>query len=438
MSLNSLLISIRIILERLRQAFKSQYFGFICGHSYLEPTDLYQLELMVGTKDESVVAKFEQKFAQIIGQGDAISYAAARMGFYELLNVLKIGKGDEVILLGSTCAVMASAVLRTGATPIYADIDPDTFGSSCKAIEVCITSRTRMIVAQHSFGIPCDVEPIANLAKLRGIFLLEDCALTLGSQINGKVVGNFGDAALFSTDHSKPINTLIGGIIYTNNKDLSSLLRISQEDCQELSVIRQKALWRRLLLEAKFFTPERFGLIGIIELYLSLKRKIILTEGDFLVDDFGLNTQKSYPYPAKMPTFLAALGLIEVMRWPQVANERKLILTLLLNEIDKSKLSIYISPVYKNKTLEIIPLRFVWSQPNGILIRNKCSSFINVTETWFMSPVVASKFPLQTFGYYVGSCPISERLGPGMVNIPCTYDKRNTKKLINRLLNIYN
>ena len=104
-------------------AFKSPFFGFIEGHAYLKKNELNHIKKLVGKEDNDTVANFEIQFAKLIGNGDAIAYAAARMGFYNLMQVLEIGEGDEVILLGSTCAVMSTAVIQTGATPIYSDVD---------------------------------------------------------------------------------------------------------------------------------------------------------------------------------------------------------------------------------------------------------------------------------------------------------------------------
>ena len=144
---------------------------------------------------------------------------------------------------------MANAIIRAGASPVYADIDPETFGSSAKAIKKVLTSQTKMIVAQHSFGIPCDIQPIVELAQAKNIFLLEDCALTLGSKLNNVVCGNFGNAALFSTDHSKPLNTLTGGLIYTQKKSLYKKLKAVQKNVPPLAKSKQHALWKQLLFE---------------------------------------------------------------------------------------------------------------------------------------------------------------------------------------------
>jgi perosamine synthetase len=421
---------IRQALISAQQAFKSPYFGFIQGHIHLVKNGTDEIKKLVGVEANQVVIDYEKRFAKLIGDGEAVSYAAARMGFYELMRLQGIGRGHEVILLGATCAVMVNAVMRAEATPIFSDIDPNTFGSSCHSIKASISSKTRMIVAQHSFGIPCDIEPIVKLAKENNIFLLEDCALTMGSKINGISVGNFGDAALFSTDHGKPLNTLIGGLIYTRNKNLADSLRISQLGCPELSLARQKALWRRLLLEAKYCVPLRYGRMSLLDMIRSCKKKLINAEGDFLSEDFGLGRHSSYPYPAKLPAFLAALGLIEISRWTKVANERSILLIELINVLDDSLGESSLPNAYRNKALQIVPLRLVWSCSDGVNIRKAIQHFIHVPWTWFLQPIIATNESLENFGYKFGSCPISEQVGPNMVNIPCIFGGQDGDKLI--------
>lgn len=433
MSIRSIFNKTWEVAARTQQAFRSPYFGFVQGHAYLGFDQIEQISQKVGVEDAALVAEFERDFAQLVGPGQAISYATARMGFYEIMRLQGISRGDEVILLGATCAVMVNAVLRTGATPVFADIDPDTFGSSCVAIEGCVSPRTRMIVAQHSFGIPCEIETIVNFAKAKRIFLLEDCALTLGSKVNNVAVGNFGDAALFSTDHSKPLNTLTGGLIYTQNSELAQQLRLSQALCPDLSAARQEALWRRLLLEARYCVPERYGRMGLIDLFSLIKNKLTNAEGDFLADDSGASADSAYPYPARLPAFLAAIGLIEVRRWAKVAEMRKANLARLLNVVVQSNSATYLPAAYMNKSLEIVPLRFAWSDTAGDNVRRKFQSFIHVSWTWFMAPIIATKESLEMLGYQPGACPISERIGVNMVNIPCVFDEDSMRKLISVL-----
>jgi perosamine synthetase len=413
---------------------KTPYFGFIQGHDYLASGDLDKIQQWVGKDNLAIIEEFEQGFARIVGEdGRTVSFASGRMGFYALMKIEGIGVGDEVVLQGATCSVMVNAVLRIGASPIYADIDPDTFGSSALAIEKVLTLKTKMIVAQHSFGIPCDIQPIVELAKIKGIFLLEDCALTLGSNIDGVVCGNFGDAALFSTDHSKPLNTLTGGLIYTQKISLFKQLQAIQKDSASLSKEKQKALWQQLLYERKYCRPDRYGRMQLITAFRS---KLKVNENPFLDEDFGTNTSTNttYPYPAKLPSFLAALGLQEIKLWEETAKLRKELLQKLLNIIgDNSNQGI--PSAYFDSSKSIIPLRLAWAPKNGDNFRRKLSNFICTSWTWFMQPVVATTEPLDEFCYKKGDCPVSEKLGPSMVNLPCNLSSGWSKVLYEQLEN---
>jgi len=418
------------LLSDLCCSFRRPYFGFISGHSYLSTNDLKELRKLVGCNDELKVIEFEHAFAKLVGDGEAFSYAAARMGFYDLLKLLNVSSGDEIILPGATCAVMVNAVLKIGATPVYADIDPKTFGSSLAGISACISQNTRMIVAQHSFGIPCDIKPIVQLAKAKNIFLLEDCALALSSKLEGIKVGNFGDAALFSLDHSKPINTITGGIIYARDPALCDSLRNAKIHHESLPHSRQAALWQRFMVERFFCNSRQYGMIGLANLTLSIFRRLFRCSGDFLLDEFSSNTNSSYPYPAKLPLFLAIIGMHEIKRWDITAINRIHLMTQIIDEFKSTPLLEKLPAAYKNCHLEIVPLRFVWADPNGPLVRTSLKNFIQVNWTWFLTPIISTSEPLANFNYHDYSCPISERIGPQMVNIPCNLSLNDSVKLI--------
>lgn len=418
------------LMRALSRFYKNPYFGFVQGHSYLTKSDLQQIHGLVGVSATDIAAEFEANFARLVGDGSAVSFAAGRMGFYALMKTQGVGVGDEVVLPGATCAVMVNAVLRTGAKPVFSDIDPETFGSSAQPIECCLTSRTRMIVAQHSFGIPCNINPIVVLARSRNIFLLEDCALSLGSTIDSVAVGNFGDAALFSTDHGKPLNTLTGGLVYTRGIELANKLIAAQAAAPDLPVAKQQALWERFLIERRCCRPAGYGRMGVIDLIGAIRSKLFKHTDPFLSEDFGDASCSSYPYPARLPGFLAAVGIHEIKRWPQMAADRKELLRGLLEAAENSGMRPYIPKSYLNKRLEIVPLRFAWSQSDGASARDRLSRFVHVAWTWFLQPIVATSEPMESFGYKKGTCPISERIGPGMVNLPCNLSRDDSKQLV--------
>ena len=108
------------------------------------------------------------------------------MGVYKIINFLNIKKRQEIIILGATCSVMINAIKRKEATQIYSGININTIGSDHASIEKLINQKIKTIIAQYSFGILCDIDPIVDIAKQNNIFLLEYCALNLGSNHKNK------------------------------------------------------------------------------------------------------------------------------------------------------------------------------------------------------------------------------------------------------------
>jgi dTDP-4-amino-4,6-dideoxygalactose transaminase len=423
------------IANKIIISLKTQYFGFVRGHSNYNKNELFSIKKLINTGDEEIINDFEQKFSNIIGHGNSVSFSSGRMSFYALMQALGIKAGDEIVLLGHTCSVMPNAVWRMGGTPIFADIDPNTFGSSAFEIEKVITPKTKMIVIQHSFGIPCNIEPIVKLAKSKGIFLLEDCAISVGSKVKGIQIGNFGHAALFSIDHSKPINAIIGGLIYTkNNKELYNKLKEIQKDSDELPKKRQKALWEKFLFERKYYNPENYGKSFLIDKI----NRYIYREGDsYLTDDYTKTASSSYPYPAKLPPFLAKLGLLELERWEGEKRRRQELLKSFIELSTSSGLRDFLPPPYFDQDLNIIPLRFVYTHPDADIIRKKMSKFIDTSWFWFAKPIVACKDP-RDLGYVNGSCPTSEKVGKEIINWPCVYNDANNNVLLAQFRKVNN
>ncbi len=407
------------------------FYGFIEGHWRLTNQFIRDVENELLFPSNIFVENFERKFSELIGDGECVAFASGRMSFFALLKALKVSTGDEVILLGFTCSVMVNAVIRTGAKPVFSDIDVNTFGSSVKSIENCISSNTKVVVAQHSFGIPCEIERIRELTINNNIFLVEDCAISLGSKVKGKSIGDFGDASLFSTDHSKPINTFTGGLIYSKNSLLIEKLRFIQNQSPDLSIKKQIAIFKRLKIERKFSNPKRY--YNLIR--LNLIYHLIGGTSPFLDQDFGVreNLKCDYPYPAKLPSFLAKIGIEQVENWDLVSKERKMNFSAIIEVIKNSNSSKFLPNAYFDTNLNIIPLRVVWSESNGPNIREKLSSFLHVEWTWFLFPIIVTKESLENYGYFSGMCPNSESLGIGMINIPCNHHKADVKLLCEKI-----
>ena len=418
--------------------------GFVRGHEYLTEREVSHIRLVLNSRDgEEVVREYENQLAALIGPGRGVSFAAGRMAFYAVLKALGVGSNDEVILPGFTCSVMPNAVWRTGARPVFADIEAETFGSCASGIVPKITSRTKAVVAQHSFGIPCNIPEIVEVCRKRGIALIEDCAITLDSAYDEKKVGNWGDAAIFSTDHSKPLNTLVGGFFYTRDETLSEKVRTTCEAAPQLSQDHQSRLFQQFLLERQYYQPENYRRRLALHYLRKLSKKIWRTGNQpvFMEKDYNKPlpnyAEAEYPYPAKMPPFLSRLGLIELARWGQESLRRKELLKDYLCLTRGGGLGHYLPKAYENRHLDIVPLRFVFTHPEAKKLTRKMSKFIDVSWTWFRRPIICTD-SIEAFGYANGSCPKAERIGSEIINWPCVISKEWRQLLLENYKNLVN
>jgi dTDP-4-amino-4,6-dideoxygalactose transaminase len=154
---------------------------------------------------------------------------------------LGIGKDDEVILPTLTFAATQNSVTYCGATPVLADIDPDTFNISINSIKKKITTKTKAIIVVHYGGQACDMDKIISLAKKHNLFIIEDCAHALGSKFGNKFCGNIGIAGCFSFYPTKIITTAEGGMVSTNNLQQSQQIKLLRSQGLSINpVLREK------------------------------------------------------------------------------------------------------------------------------------------------------------------------------------------------------
>lgn len=164
--------------------------------------------------------KFEQSFAEYHGMRHGIALANGTLALELALLGLGIGPGDDVITTCRTFIASASCIVRVGARPVLADIDPNTQNITVETIKKVLTSQTKAIVVVHLAGWPCDMPAIMAFAKENNLKVIEDCAQAHGAKINGKLIGSFGDMSAFSFCQDKIMSTGgEGGILLTNDTE---------------------------------------------------------------------------------------------------------------------------------------------------------------------------------------------------------------------------
>jgi dTDP-4-amino-4,6-dideoxygalactose transaminase len=167
--------------------------------------------------------EFEKEFAAWCGNSHAVALANGTVALDVALKALGIGVGDEVVVTPRTFIASISCVVNAGATPVFADVDPNSGNISAETIAPVITGKTKAIIPVHLGGFPCDMNPIMDLAEKHGLKVIEDCAQAHGARYKGRSVGSIGHIGAWSFCQDKIMTTGgEGGMVTTNDPDLWS------------------------------------------------------------------------------------------------------------------------------------------------------------------------------------------------------------------------
>jgi dTDP-4-amino-4,6-dideoxygalactose transaminase len=176
------------------------------------------------TNNGPYVQEFEQKICELIGVRNCIVICNATIALEITIRALEL-KG-EVIVPSFTFVATAHALQWQEITPVFCDIDPETHNLDPRMVQKMITPRTSGIIGVHVWGRPCAVEPLEEIAQRNGIKIMYDAAHAFGCSYKAKMIGNFGEAEVFSFHATKFLNTFEGGAIVTNNDDLAKKIRL--------------------------------------------------------------------------------------------------------------------------------------------------------------------------------------------------------------------
>lgn len=166
------------------------------------------------------IKRFETTFAEYIGVKHAMSTSSCTGALHIALAALGIGPGDEVIVPDITWVATANAVVYVGATPVFADVDAESWCMDPSSFESLITPRTKAVIPVHLYGHPAPVDKIVAIARKHKLYVIEDAAPAIGAECNERKVGTFGDFATFSFQGAKLAVTGEGGMLVTNNDEL--------------------------------------------------------------------------------------------------------------------------------------------------------------------------------------------------------------------------
>jgi dTDP-4-amino-4,6-dideoxygalactose transaminase len=280
------------------------------------------------------IREFEAALRARQGGGHAVSTSYGRMAAYYILKALDLPPGAEVIFPALTFWVVPEMARALGLRPVFVDVDPVTFNLRPDALERAITPRTRAVVPTHIYGLPCDMDEIMTLARAHGLRVVEDCAHSLGSTYHGQPVGTFGDAALFSFQVLKPLNTCGGGLAFTRDEELGRRIRALAEaepwpsEARVLKRIRLGKL-ERALMKPQVFSFSIFPILWTAS-FFKARPDVYLWEKVRPLAPFPA------PYLERYSNVQAALGLAGLQRiddWTRVTREHAAFMSAALGEL---------------------------------------------------------------------------------------------------------
>lgn len=169
--------------------------------------------------------RFEQAFADKVGAKFAVTFNSGTSTLHAALEAVGVGYGDEVITSPLTVISNLDVILAQNAIPVFADIDPETFNIDPKDVARRITPRTKAIMPISLYGLSCDLDPLMEMARSKGIAVINDAAEAFGTTYKGRPIAEIADITSYSLENSKHITTGDGGIVVTNDADLASRMR---------------------------------------------------------------------------------------------------------------------------------------------------------------------------------------------------------------------
>lgn len=353
------------------------------------------------------IAEYERAFAGQVGVRYACSFAAGRVGLYGLLRVLGIGEGDKVLIQVPTHIVVANAVRYTGARPVYVDCRLEDYNMDLEQAERRITSGTKALVLQHTFGIPADLEAAAALANRHGLVLIEDCVHALGATFDGRQVGSFGRAAFFSTEETKTISSTMGGMVATDDPELAKRVRAFQEDCSWPSHSLTTRYILKLILYHLLTHPYLHPYPRAIYDLVGRRNPLPQATGEE-----EMRGARPAHYEQRLSNGQAAIALRQIRRLESNLAHRQAV---------AARYSVLLSPLglklpQSSPKAEPAFVRYpVWVEDRPAAIRATAPHA--VLGTWFTSVLEEALSPVIA-GYQPGSCPRAEAAAQHLVNLP--------------------
>lgn len=320
------------------------------------------------------IPDFEKKVRDYLGVEYAVAVNSGTSALHAVLEAHGIGQGDEVIVPSFTFIATANAPLFVGATPVFAEVEEDTYGLDPGDVEKKITPRTRAILPVHYGGSPCRIRELAQIARRHDLILIEDAAESIGAMVDGQKVGTFGDSAILSFCANKVISTGEGGMVVTSSSGCFEKVKL-------------------VCSHGRLETTDYFSSVNRME-YVTLGHNF------------------------RMSTMTAALGIAQIEKIDEAIQMRRANASYLNDKL--SRMEGVDVPRPPDHLFHVYQLYTIRLKGNGAL-RNKLKQHLvnkGIMAKVYFDPVHLTRFYRERFGCQEGLLPHTEKLASEVLTLP--------------------
>lgn len=352
------------------------------------------------------------------------TFDSGRTSLLYALKALGVQEGDEVIVQAYTCIVVINAIKFSGATPIYVDID-EYLNIDVADLYKKMTPKTKVVIVQHTFGVPAKMNHILEAAKNRNIKVLEDCAHSLGATYEGKKVGTLGDIAILSFGSDKIVSCNRGGAVLTNDNNLFA--KVSEFKTRLPQTPRIKII-QHLFHFPIFFVGKKLYSYGIGKIILYISKKLNITNK--IIYEPEKKCKQVIFYPAQLPNCLADILLSQLEDLDEL-NQHRIAVVQRYNE--KLTTSAVQLPRFMTGAV-YLRYNILTDKPDILRYLGKKKNIL--FGDWYNTVVAPKDSDLECAGYKLGSCPQAEKYAFQSINLPT--DRNILSADVERIVKIVN
>jgi len=379
------------------------------------------------------VKELEESFRNYLGVKYAYSFNSGRSAFLAILRALSevegLKAGEGVMLQAFTCNAVPNPVLWADLEPVYVDCNKDDYNISVEDLQKKITPKSKIVVVQHTFGLPANLDPIRAFCTANNLILIEDCAHSLGAEYKSFKVGTFGKASFFSFSRDKVISSVYGGMAVTNDPVLAEKIEKLQKDfgMPNLFWIFQQILHPILL---GFIVLPIYDLLDLGKVFLVASQILhILSKAVSWKEKRGLRPDY---FPKALPNALAIMAQNQLGKVEKFNLHRQKIADFYYKELADTQFdlpktfdtrkNIFLRFTVKHKKAHDI-IFTAWDRKN-ILIGD-----------WYTTCIAPFDTKLEEIKYKKGMCPNAEDLAKITLNLPTHINikKEDAERIVNFL-----